>query len=217
MKKLVVSMLIGAMVLGTTACGGNKNADASTESSTVESSPVQESESVVESSVETVEPESEPSEAGAWSEEMAGLRGAVVEELGDNYWPDMHIPAEILEANYGLTSDMYVDYMGEMPAMSAHVDTLLIVKASEGQEDAVEQALQNYRDVLVEDTMQYPANLGKIQAAQVARIDNYVCFVLLGGDTMTAAEQGDEAVISQCQEENQKVIDIITEKLAAAE
>lgn len=216
MKKLVVSMLIGAMVLSTTACGGN-NADASSETSVEESSTVQESEPVAgstEESVETTESaEGLPEEAGAWSEEMAGLRGAVVETLGDNYWPTMAIPAEVLEANFGLTSDMYVDYMGEMPAMSAHVDTLLIVKAVEGKEEAVEQALQSYRDNQVENSMQYPMNLGKVQASVVERMGSYVVFALLGGDTMTATEQGDEAVIKQCQEHNQKALDVIADKL----
>lgn len=219
MKKLVVSMLIGTLVLGLTACGG-KDAQESTESS-VESSVVQESSSVQESTQESGEASSEeamPEEAGAWSEEMAGLRGAVVEELGDNYWPNMAIPAEILEANYGLTSDMYVDYMGEMPMMSAHVDTLLIVKAAEGKEEDVEKALQAYRDNIVNDSMQYPTNLGKVQASMVKRMDGYVVFALLGGYTMDAQTQGgDEAVIKQCQEANQQVFDIIAEKLGVTE
>lgn len=217
MKKLVVCMLIGAMVLGTTACGSKDNADASTESSVVESSTVQESEPVAESTVESsevVEPEVAPEEAGAWSEEMAGLREAVATELGSDYWPSMAIPAEILEANYGLTSDMYVDYMGEMPMMSAHVDTLLIVKAAEGQEEAVEQALQAYRDAQVNNSMQYPMNLGKVQASVVERMDSYVVFALLGGDTMDAETQGgDEAVIKQCQEHNERALNVIAEKL----
>lgn len=220
MKKLVVSMLIGTLVLGMTACGG-KDAQESTESS-VESSVVQESSSVQESTQESSEAssgaEALPEEAGAWSEEMAGLRGAVVEELGDNYWPNMAIPAEILEANYGLTSDMYVDYMGEMPMMSAHVDTLLIVKAAEGKEEDVEKALQTYRDNIASDTMQYPTNLGKVQASMVKRLDGYVVFALLGGDTMDAQTQGgDEAVIKQCQDANQQVIDLIAEKLGVTE
>lgn len=210
MKKLVICMLIGAMVLGTTACG-SKDAQ---ESSVAESSSAVESsqESVVESS-EVVEPEVAPEEAGAWSEEMAGLRESVVTELGTDYWPAMAIPAEILEANFGLTSDMYADYMGEMPMMSAHVDTLLIVKAAEGQEEAVEQALQAYRDAQVENSMQYPMNLGKVQASVVERMDGYVVFALLGGDTMGVAEQGDEAIIKQCQEHNERALNVIAEKL----
>lgn len=216
MKKLVVCMLIGAMVLGTTACGSKNNQ----ESSAAESSSVAESSSAVEStqestveSSEVAESEAAPEEAGGWSEEMAGLKEAVVAELGTDYWPAMAIPAEILEANFGLTSDMYVDYMGEMPMMSAHVDTLLIVKAAEGQEEAVEQALQTYRDAQVENSMQYPMNLGKVQASVVERMDGYVVFALLGGDTMGVAEQGDEAIIKQCQEHNERALNVIAENL----
>ena len=39
--------------------------------------------------------------------------------------------------------------------------------------------------------------------------DNYVCFVLLGGDTTSVDEQGEEAVITYCQEQNEKAIDAI--------
>ncbi len=215
MKKLVVCMLIGAMVLGTTACGGKKEDQ---QSSVAESSSVQESstveESTQESSEASSEPESMPEVMEGWSEEMAGLREAVVAELGEDYWPAMAIPADILEGTYGLTPDMYEDYMGEMPMMSAHVDTLLIVKAAEGQEEAVEQALQAYRENMVENSMQYPMNLGRVQASVVERMDSYVVLALLGGDTMDAEMQGgDEAVIKQCQEMNEKALAAIANKL----
>lgn len=220
MKKLVVMMLVGAMVFSMTACGGG-NAD---NSSAVESSGVQESsEASTESTQESVQESSEASSdvqgevTEGWSEEMAGLKEAVVAELGSNYWPAMAVPADFLEGTFGLTSDMYVDYMGEMPMMSAHVDTLLIVKAAEGQVEAVEQALQNYRDAQVENSMQYPMNLGKVQASQVETIGDYVVFVLLGGDTMAAAEQGDEAVIKHCQEQNKIALDAISAKLGVTE
>ena len=69
---------------------------------------------------------------------MEDLKSAVVEALGENYWPNMPLDAEILEATFGVTSEMYDDFMGEMPMISNNVDTLLIIKAKEGQVDAVE-------------------------------------------------------------------------------
>jgi hypothetical protein len=89
----------------------------------------------------------------------------------------------------------------------------VVVKAKEGQEQAVEDALNAYRNAKVNDTMQYPMNLGKIQASRVERIGSYVCFVQLGADTMEALDQGDEAVIAQCQEVNELVLEIISQKI----
>lgn len=144
---------------------------------------------------------------------VADLKAAVVAELGDDYWPEAEIPADALEMGYGLTSDMYEEYVGDMPMMSAKVDTMIIVKAKEGKADAVEEALTAYHKALKEDTMQYPMNIGKIQASKVERIGNYVCFVLLGGDVTSVEEQGEEAVIKYCQEQNDRAIKAISDKL----
>ena len=73
----------------------------------------------------------------------------------------------------------------------------------------MEDALNAYRDNLVNDTMQYPMNLGKIQASRIETFDNYVCFVQLGADTTDLMEQGDDVVIEKCQEENEKALEAI--------
>lgn len=139
---------------------------------------------------------------------MTALRSAVVEAVGqDNYWPDMPMEADMLETFFGITSDLYEDYMAESPMISANVDTLVIVKAKEEQADAVLEILNGYRENLVNDTMQYPQNLGKIQASQVEKIGNYVIFVQLGGG---AIESGDEEeVLTKCQEANKLALDAI--------
>ena len=134
--------------------------------------------------------------------------------LGENYWPNTQIPAEMLEGTYGINADMYDEYLGEMPMISTNVDTLLIIKAKDGQVEAVETALNAYRDAQVEDTMQYPMNVGKVQASRIETFGNYVCFVQLGADTMELSEQGDEVVIEHCQQENEKALDAIEKTLA---
>ena len=125
----------------------------------------------------------------------------------------MALQPDMLEMSFGITSDMYDDYMAEMPMMSAHVDTLLIVKAKEDKLETVQKIVEDYREAKVNDTMQYPMNLGKIQASQVETIGNYVVFVMLGGDTTDVEEQGDEAVVKTCQERNGKVIEAIRGQL----
>ena len=211
MKKLSVLFCIGLLVFGMTACGREEKAEPSTEQS---------SEVQTEEQAPSTEPAEEPTEpteeadggmdiSNGWSEEMKAIRQAVVDALGDNYWPDTQIDPETLEALYGITSDMYDDYMAEMPMISTNVDTLLIIKAKDGKVEAVEEALNAYRDVQVSNTMQYPMNVGKVQASRIQKYGNFVCFVQLGADTDTALESGDEAVIAQCQEQNELALEVI--------
>ena len=206
-------LLIMTMSISMIACGNN---DANNESSTpstqesVSEESTQESmeESQTEESSEDVSTEDEMGGEAVMSEEMTGIRQAVVDAIGDNYFPQMQIPAEYLEG-FGLTADMYEEFFGEMPMISTNVDTLIVIKAKEGQVEAVEGVLNAYRENLVNDTMQYPMNLGKIQASEVKTIGNFVCFVQLGGDVMDALEQGDEEVIKHCQAQNAIAIEAL--------
>ena len=236
MKKKTIALLCAALLaVSATACGGNgKDGSADAESSTGQESGGESSEESVPSESmgtpsESMETSSESAEtpsdgAGAegdgtdgieegWSQEMEQLKAAAVEAAEGGYWPDMALQPDMLEMSFGITSDMYDDYMAEMPMMSAHVDTLLIVKAKEDKLETVQEIVEDYREAKVNDTMQYPMNLGKIQASQVETIGNYVVFVMLGGDTTDVEEQGDEAVVKTCQERNGKVIEAVRGQL----
>lgn len=144
---------------------------------------------------------------------LADVKAALVEALGENYWPNTEIPADFLKDIYGISEDMYEEYYAEMPMISTNVDTVIIVKAKEDQVTAVEEALNAYREVMVNDTMQYPMNVGKIQASRIETFGQYVCFVQLGADTMEASETGDEAVIEQCQQANELALEVIENTL----
>ena len=208
MKKAVVCLCTGMLVLSMVACGRNDEGQ------------MQESQSQTENSVQnTAEPTQSPEATTAPLEsddasELENIRQAVVEVLGENYWPNTEIEAEFLE-DYGLTTEMYEDFYGEVPMISTNVDTLIVVQAKEGQVEAVEEALNSYRDNLVNDTMQYPMNVGKIQASRIETFGNYVCFVQLGADTTEVyGEDGDEeAVIKHCQEQNELAIEAIGKAL----
>ncbi len=215
MKKLAVFLLTATLILGLAGCGnGNGENDGSQtggsqESSVADTAPesVSEPESQPESDRQPEADSSQMPEDGI-SEQMSAIRQAVVDVLGDNYWPDTQIPAEYLEG-YGLTSEMYADFWGEMPMISVNVDTIIVIRANEGQIDAVEAVLNSYREALVNDTMQYPKNVGVIQASRIEVVGDYACFVQLGADTMEAMETGDEAVISHCQELNETALEAI--------
>jgi len=213
MKKLTVLLLTMAMSISLIACGSNENNNESTQDSSVSVESTQESTEAVENTQEATDavPEESTEDAAGetgMSDEMTAIRQAVVDALGENYWPQMPIPAEYLEG-FGLTADMYEEFFGEMPMISTNVDTLIVIKAKEGQLEAVEGVLTAYRDNLVSDTMQYPMNLGKIQASEVKSIGNYVCFVQLGADVMAAMDKGDEEVIKHCQAQNAIAIEAL--------
>ncbi|MBD5526990.1 MAG: DUF4358 domain-containing protein [Lachnospiraceae bacterium] len=205
MKKLAVLFLTATLILNLAGCGnrGAGNEESTTGSgqqetvtdSTVES----ESETQSEPGTEEESPQAPEDVQDGISEEMSAVRQAVVDALGENYWPNTQIPAEYLEG-YGLTDDMYTDFWGEMPMISVNVDTIIVIKASEGQMDAVEGVLNSYRDALVSNTMQYPMNIGKIQASQVEVVGDYACFLQLGADTV---DMEDEDAIRHCQEQNE--------------
>lgn len=139
---------------------------------------------------------------------IATIKQAVVDELGENYWPNTEMPAEFLEG-YGLTSDMYNTFFGEMPMISTNVDTFIVIEAKDGKVEDVEGVLNAYREALVNDTFQYPMNVGKIQASRIATFGNYVCFVQLGADVTAVLEEGDEAVIKHCQAQNELALEAI--------
>ena len=218
MKKSVLYLCAGMLALGLTACGGDPGKDSS--SSQIEGSSSQgtdgsASDDSQSSSVpESTEGSADNVQTGAegWSEEMAGLKAAVVDAVGqDEYWPNMPMDGEMLNMVYGVGSDMYEDFMAESPMISANVDTLVIIKAKENQVDAVFDKMTAYREALVNDTMQYPSNLGKIQASQVEKVGNYVIFVQLGGNAVT--EDSEEESIRLCQEANGKALEAIKGKL----
>lgn len=205
MKKLAVLFLTVALVLNLAGCGntnqGNEGAGDSQESSIQDSAMDSQPES------ESREEESFTPDEGI-SEEMSAVRQAVVDALGENYWPNTLIPVDLLE-DHGLTSDMYVDFWGEMPMIGTNVDMIIVIRAAEGQIDAVQKVLNSYREEKVSDTMQYPMNVGKIQASRVEVMGDWACFVQLGADVMDLMDVGDEEVIRHCQEQNEMALEAI--------
>lgn len=107
----------------------------------------------------------------------ADIEAAVAQALGENYLPDMAV--ETLEG-LGITEDMYDEFIYKTPMISGNVDTLIVVKAKEGRVADVETKLNEFRDYNINDVLQYPMNLTKVQCAQVTSVGNYAIFVQLG-------------------------------------
>ena len=198
MKKLTAVLLGVVLSVSLIACGGNN--DNNTEATGTETQATG-TENTNGTSADTMD--------NVFKDvPMSDLKTAVTGILGENYWPQMALDAEMLSSVCGISADMYDDFLAEMPMMSAHIDTMIIIKAKDGQVEAVEEALNTYRDSLVENSL-YPSHVAKSQASRIEVFGNYVCFILLGGDTTSVEEQGDEATITYCQEENEKALDAI--------
>lgn len=180
MKKIAGTFLLVGMMAMTAACGQN---------------------AAEEETVETAENTGYADDVAT-----ADLVSAAAEALGENYWPNMDIDAEALDLLYGVKADMYEEFSGQAPMISVNVDALVVIKVKEGQEAAVEEALNAYREYNINDALQYPMNIPKVQASIVKTMGRYVFFVQLGADTSAAQEEGDEAVIKLCQEANEAAL-----------
>ena len=119
---------------------------------------------------------------------------------------------EYLDDWYGVSEEMYEEYYGQTPMISANVDALLVVRADKEHVEDVRQALDTYRESMVQDTFQYPINIPKIQASRIESFGNYVCFVQLGG-SMEGIMDDDEAAIAACQKANEQALDVIEGEL----
>lgn len=137
---------------------------------------------------------------------------AVAADLGEDYWANTEIPAEFLSDIYGVSADMYEEAYAQMPMISTNIDTLIVVKANEDSVADVENALNTYKEAMAQDTFQYPVNIPKIQASEVATYGNYVCFVQLGAD-MNGEMDDTEVMITACQEMNARALEVIKGEL----
>lgn len=216
-KKLLVTMICCSIVFSFTACADKKGNNTDEKNSSAAGNTT---ESTIESSTESTTENTETNQTQgsgenqgqgvgwngeSWSEEMEVIKKGVTDALGENYWPDAQITQEMLEGSFGISSDLYEDYFAEMPMISANVDTLIIIKAKQDKVEEVTEALEAYRDRMINDTMQYPMNIGKVQSSIVEVIDNYVCFIQLGAET----DDSEEVAIEQCKEQNQMALEAI--------
>lgn len=171
MKKVVLTVCIAGAMLACTACKSSSQPETTIEQQT----------------------QAEVS--------LTELCDAVKNAYGDDYLPSEQYDKETFEQVFGLTSDQYEEFFAETSMMSVHVDTFVAVKAKEGKAEEVEQVLHTYYDNQLNNALQYPMNLGKVEGARIYRNGDYVFYMILGGypaendvDTETAKKQNQVAV-----------------------
>ncbi len=187
MKKKIISLLLASAII-LSAFSGCNNSEGNTPETTTPAEPVptaSEESTAPESTEAQTEPAAETTEGeqgGSTSEDgtVNKIADAIKAAYGENYLPDMPMEGELIQQVFGLEPDLYTEIFAETPMIGAHPDTLLIAKAAEGKVEDVKSKLDAYRERLVNDTMQYPMNLPKINASQVVVNGDYVAFILLG-------------------------------------
>lgn len=144
---------------------------------------------------------------------MDELKDAVVNILGENYWPDTLLTAEELAERTGISNNMYDDFMAEYQHTEAGIDMMILVKAKEGEVETIERYLNEYRDLLLKIYEQQPLNEAKVFASRIETIDQYVCYIQLGANIADLEQQGADEMIAYCQQENERALDILEKKI----
>lgn len=112
---------------------------------------------------------------------------------GEDYVPSMPVEEATLTDLFGVEKAHIASFVGEMPMMSAHVDTFIAIEAAPGKGDAVATALKAYKEAQVTSGIMYPMNIAKVNAAEVVQHGDYVFFIMLGAfderEEVSEAEQ----------------------------
>lgn len=181
MKKIICMMTVAAMILA--AVAGCSNDGGSAGGSTTPSGTVSEAatDGAGTEAANTSADTAAPDDGGGESEGTVGkIADKIIAAYGDNYLPNMDIPDEMLQSLVGLEADSYTEIFAQQPMISAHPDILIIAKAASGKTDEVKSKLEKYQDYLINESMQYPMNVAKVNASQIVANGDYVAFILLG-------------------------------------
>lgn len=148
---------------------------------------------------------------------MMELKDAVVEILGDNYWPDALLSEEELAERTGVSANMYENFMAEYQHSEAGIDMMIIVEAKEESLEDVEVYLNDYRELLLNMYEKQPQNKAKVFASRIEVIKNYICYVQLGADIERLESLGEDEMVAYCQQENERALDIIEKRIMSWE
>ena len=206
MKKIISIMLILASLAAFASCGNNNNGSDSTDTSTGDTSTADTSTTGDTTAADTTKADES---ASTTTVSAADIGKAVADEFGDDYIPDMDIPADYLDSTYGVKPEWYDDFFGQMPMINVNVDTFIAVKAKADKVSDVEKALNDYADYYKNDAQKYPKDLAKVDACRVYTKGNYVFFIMLGVTTDEVENMDDAAQVKFYTEQNDRAVKVI--------
>ena len=135
---------------------------------------------------------------------------AVKNAYGSDYRPTVRLKKDEIKTRFGISSSWYTSAIAEVPMISAHVDTLVIVRAKNADsKKKIKAALTKYRKSQIEDTHQYPMNLLKLQGSKVYVKGDYVCFFMLGTLDSKQENQEESKVIAAYKNLNNKAVNAV--------
>ena len=108
---------------------------------------------------------------------------------------------------------MYNDFLAEYQHTEAGIDMMILIEAKEDEIPVIENYLTEYRELLLRIYEQQPQNRAKVAASRIEVIDNTICYVQLGADISGLEAEGEEVMISYCQQENEKALDLMEKKI----
>lgn len=149
-------------------------------------------------------------EAATKTPSITAVYSAVKSAYGSSYLPSVRMKKDEIRTRLGISSSWYSAAIAEVPMISAHVDTLVIVKAKNAaSKKKIKAALVKYRKSLINDTNQYPMNQLKIKASKVYVKGSYVCFFMLGTLDPKQEEQEESKVIAAYKKLNNKAVNAV--------
>lgn len=144
------------------------------------------------------------------------LAKAVKKAYGNNYLPNFKLGKNDIKDKYGVASSLYSSAYAEVPMISAQADEMVIFKAkNSASKKKIVTAIKKYQKNLIENSMQYPMNVLKVQASKVYTNGKYVCFFILGGyvDMKTEENGSDEQILKAYQDMNKKAVNAVKNSL----
>lgn len=207
MRKFIAIFVAAAMLTAAlTACSSNDNEQesensSSTSSTTPEGQPDDEGDDGNDGNDDNSNNGGEGE--GGDTADVESVTQQIVNEIKAAYDPDTipfidMLPEDMVGDMYGLEADTYTEVTAHVAMISTYVDTVVVVKAAEGKVGDVEAALNSYHDYLVNESLQYPINVEKVNSAQVVKNGDYVAFIMLGAiDEREDASDSDRAAFAE--------------------
>lgn len=210
MAKKLIALLLSAALCGTllASCGGTNDTDDTSNDTALDSA-----DDTTADDTTADDTTADTDAAGTVTIEQ--IHEAVKNAYGEEYLPNMLFDAEMFSTKYGVNPEWVEEMIAEEPMISFNVDTFIVVKPTEGNEENVFNALNSYADMLREGIGQYPANAEKVKAVQCYTKGGYVFFYMLGiipDDLLFAEGDPDEIAAQQyaaAVANNQKATDAI--------
>ena len=187
MRKFIAIFVAAAMMTAAfTACSSNDQKPEDSSSSSTTTTPQEQENEGDQSEDTTAEEEGgEPEGDGGDPADAESVTQQIVNDIKAAYDPDSipfidMLPDDMIDDMFGLDADTYTEVTAHIPMISTFVDTVVVVKAASGKTGDVEAALNAYHDRLVNESIQYPMNIAKVNAGQVVANGDYVAFIMLG-------------------------------------